>query len=186
MNLFLAFFIGLAVNLDNLLIGIHLGLQGRRLPLWQNLVIGCATGGCAFLSTAAARLISGNIFFYTNLCGAGIMILFGIFCFYQCLTKAQEADPLRETPDYLEPGGILDVLALGFLLAVNCIPPSISAGVMGLSPWWIGLFSLLFSFLGMEGSMRMGDRLHHSRFPGYITPISAGLMILIGVAELLL
>ena len=60
MNIFMALLIGLAVNLDNLLIGIHLGIRHQRLSAGQNLVIGGTTGLCAFGSTCAARLISGH------------------------------------------------------------------------------------------------------------------------------
>ncbi len=87
MNIFMALLIGLAVNLDNLLIGIHLGIRHQRLSIWQNLVIGGTTGLCAFGSTCAARLISGHFLFYTNLIASAIMILFGIFCLYQSITQ---------------------------------------------------------------------------------------------------
>lgn len=134
MNIFLALLIGLAVNLDNLLIGIHLGLRRQRLTLWQNLVISGTTGLCAFGSVYAARLISGSFLAGTNLIGAAIMIFFGIFCLYQSLTEKEASPSLDASPRFL------DILILGFVLAVNYIPPSLAAGAMGLSPWWVGLF----------------------------------------------
>ena len=167
MNIFLALLIGLAVNLDNLLIGIHLGLRRQRLTLWQNLVISGTTGLCAFGSVYAARLISGSFLAGTNLIGAAIMIFFGIFCLYQSLTD-------------------MDILILGFVLAVNCIPPSLAAGAMGLSPWWVGLFSTLFSFLSIHASILLGQRFLHYRGFSLLSPLSAGLLILIGGLEMFL
>lgn len=121
MNILMALLIGLAVNLDNLLIGINLGIRRQRLTLWQNLLIGSTTGLCAFGSACAARLISGNFLVYTNLIGAAIMIFFGIFCLYQGLTDKEEAPDISAAPRFF------DVLVLGFVLAVNCIPPSFGA-----------------------------------------------------------
>ena len=76
MSIILAFLIGIAVNLDNFLIGMNLGIKGQRLTVLSNLIIGAATGVCAFASTYAARLISGNFLVYTNVIGACILILF--------------------------------------------------------------------------------------------------------------
>ncbi len=180
MNIFLALLIGLAVNLDNLLIGIHLGLRRQRLTLWQNLVISGTTGLCAFGSVYAARLISGSFLAGTNLIGAAIMIFFGIFCLYQSLTEKEASPSLDASPRFL------DILILGFVLAVNCIPPSLAAGAMGLSPWWVGLFSTLFSFLSIHASILLGQRFLHYRGFSLLSPLSAGLLILIGGLEMFL
>ena len=179
MNIFMALLIGLAVNLDNLLIGIHLGIRHQRLSIWQNLVIGGTTGLCAFGSTCAARLISGHFLFYTNLIASAIMILFGIFCLYQSITQKNDTPELLETPRFT------DVLILSFVLAVNCIPPSLSAGVMSLSPIWVGFFSMLFSCLSIQVSVILGQKFLRCRFFSVLTPFSAVLLILIGVLELL-
>lgn len=180
MNILMALFIGLAVNLDNLLIGINLGIRRQRLTLWQNLVIGSTTGLCAFSSTCAARLISGNFLVYTNLVGAAIMIFFGIFCLYQGITKKEETPDLDAAPRFM------DILILGFVLAVNCIPPAFSAGVMQISPWWVGFFSMLFSCLSIHISVLLGQRFLRCRFFSVLTPLSAVLLILIGALELIL
>ena len=179
MNIFMALLIGLAVNLDNLLIGIHLGIRHQRPSAGQNLVIGGTTGLCAFGSTCAARLISGHFLFYTNLIASAIMILFGIFCLYQSVTQKEETPELQDAPR------LTDVLILGFVLAVNCIPPSLSAGVMSLSPLWVGFFSMLFSCLSIQASVLLGHKFLRCKFFSMLTPLSAILLILIGALELL-
>lgn len=179
MNIFMALLIGLAVNLDNLLIGIHLGIRHQRLSAGQNLVIGGTTGLCAFGSTCAARLISGHFLFYTNLIASAIMILFGIFCLYQSVTQKEETPELQDAPR------LTDVMILGFVLAVNCIPPSLSAGVMSLSPLWVGFFSMLFSCLSIQASVLLGHKFLRCKFFSMLTPLSAILLILIGALELL-
>ncbi len=63
--------------------------------------------------------------------------------------------------------------------------PSFSAGVMNLSPLWIGASSMTFSCLSMWISGRMGQRLLRCRFFSLLAPASAILLILIGIGELL-
>lgn len=83
---------------------------------------------------------------------------FGIFCLYQSITQKNDTPELLETPRFT------DVLILGFVLAVNCIPPSLSAGVMSLSPIWVGFFSMLFSCLSIQVSVILGQKFLRCRF----------------------
>lgn len=178
MSILYAFLIGLAVNLDNLLIGMNLSLRGQKLTLLQNLIIGATTGICAFAATFAARMISGNFLVYTNIIGALIMIVFGLYCLRQSLSGESEPT-LQDNPN------LKDILILSAVLAVNCLPPSFSAGAMNLSPGWIGGFAMLFSCLSMWISGRLGHRLHNTRLYTLLGPLSAILLILIGACELL-
>ena len=93
-------------------------------------------------------------------------------------TQKNDTPELQETPRFT------DVLILGFVLAVNCIPPSLSAGVMSLSPIWVGFFSMLFSCLSIQVSVILGQKFLRCRFFSVLTPFSAVLLILIGVLEL--
>lgn len=178
MSILFALLIGIAVNLDNLIIGMNVSLRGQKLSLTQNLIIGGTTGVCAFLSTLSARLITGNFLVYTNIVGSLIMIFFGLYCLWQC-RDSDNAPEIFENPD------LKDIFFLSCVLAVNCIPPSFSAGVMNLSPLWIGASSMAFSCLSMWISGRMGQRLLRCPFFSLLAPASAILLILIGIGELL-
>lgn len=178
MSLLLAILIGFAVNLDNFIIGMNLGIRGQRLTLPANCIIGLTTGVCAYLSTYAATLISGSILEYANLFGALIMIFFGVYCLYKSFSS-------EETPEEFIAMTLRDTFILGFVLAVNCIPPSFSAGILSLSPFSVAFFSAVFSCLSMHVSNRTGYRLVKCRFLKLLTPASAFLLILIGVGELL-
>lgn len=177
MSIVLAFLIGIAVNLDNFLIGMNLGIRGQRLTVLSNLIIGAATGICAFASTYAARLISGNFLVYTNVIGACILILFGVYCLINGFKQ-------NDTPEEFSALGAKDSCILGFVLAINCIPPSFSAGVMNLSPYYVSIFSALLSCICMHVSNRLGNKLVHLHILNYLTPASAILLILIGAFEL--
>lgn len=179
MSVILAFLIGIAVNLDNFLIGMNLGIKGQRLTALSNLIIGAATGICAFVSTCAARLLTGTILLYTNVIGACILILFGLYCL---ITGFKQDD----TPKEFTAVDVKDSAILGFMLAINCIPPSFSAGVMDLSPYYVSIFAAVLSCICMYVSNRLGHRLVQLRFLNCLTPASAILLILIGLCELLI
>lgn len=179
MSILLTFLIAVTVNLDNFLIGMNLGIRGQKLTIKSNLIIGLFTGGCAFLFTMAARMLTGTFVAYTNLFGAAIMILFGIYCLISEFLKREEDTALSIVT-------LKDTCILGIVLAINCIPPSFSAGITGLNPFSMGLFSALFSFLSMYLSNRLGESLIRYRFFRFLTPVSSVLLILIGVGELFL
>lgn len=179
MSFFLALLIGIAVNLDNFIIGMNLGTRGQKLTLRSNIIIGLSTGLCAFFSTYAATLISGNFLVYTNVIGALIMIIFGIYCLLKSFGE-------EETPTHFSALTLKDAFILGFVLAVNCIPPSFSAGILNLSPLLVALSSALFSCLCMFVSNRLGHRLTTCRMLHFLTPASAILLIFIGIGELLI
>lgn len=179
MSIFLTFLIAVTVNLDNFLIGMNLGIRGQKLTIKSNVIIGLFTGGCALVFTAAARMLTGNFIEYTNFFGAIIMILFGVYClFSEFLKKEDDADLSIVT--------LKDTCILGIVLAVNCIPPSFSAGVAGLNPISMSLFSALFSFLSMFLSNRLGERMIQYRFFRFLTPASSILLIVIGIGEFFL
>ncbi len=176
MSIFLTFLIAITVNLDNFLIGVHLGIRGQKLSPASNGIICSLTGGFTFLFTAAARMITGDFIRYTNIFGGLIMILFGIYSLISELLCRQE-DPQVSLVS------VKDTCLLGIMLAVNCIPPAFSAGVAGLNPLPMGLFSALFSFLSMYFGSRLGATAFNGRFLSYLAPFSSCLLIAIGVGE---
>ena len=117
MSIFLTFLIAITVNLDNFLIGVHLGIRGQKLSPASNGIICSLTGGFTFLFTAAARMITGDFIRYTNIFGGLIMILFGIYSLISELLCRQE-DPQVSLVS------VKDTCLLGIMLAVNCIPPA--------------------------------------------------------------
>lgn len=179
MSIILALLIGIAVNLDNFLIGMNIGMRHQKLSLFSNAIIGMTTGICAFFSTYAAKLIASSLIAYTNVISSLVMILFAVYCLLDSLRGEEEA--LKYSPMKLK-----DTVILGFVLAINCIPPAFSAGILELSPWYVAGFCALFSFISMYAGSRMGHNLTNNRFLKFLSPASSVLLILIGLGELLL
>ncbi|MCR1840030.1 manganese efflux pump MntP family protein [Murimonas intestini] len=179
MSILLALLIGIAVNLDNFIIGMNIGMRHQKLTLFSNFLIGLTTGICAFFSTYAAKLIATSLIDYTNVIGALVMILFAVYCLL---------DSLREDEKTLQYSAmkLKDTLVLGFILAINCIPPAFSAGILSLSAWYVAAFCALFSFVSMYAGNHLGHSLTNNRFLKFLAPASSILLILIGLGELFL
>lgn len=182
MSIIFALLIGVAVNLDNFVIGMNLGIRGQKLTIFSNFIIGLTTGICAFGATYAAKLISGNFMVYANFLGALIMILFGYYCLV--IDSVPKAAP-EEDKIHFDNLSIRETVFLGFMLAINCIPPSFSAGAMNQSPFFIAFFCALFSCASMHISNRLGYKLLQFPFIKVLTPASSILLIILGVIELI-
>ncbi len=176
MTYFLTLFIGFSVNLDNFLIGIQLGQNRQRLTFVQNLVISSITGLCAGLSTLAVSLVSGSFLNYTNRIAGAIMVIFGVYCLL-----APDCGCSSLTDD--RPLSFRQAFLLGFVLSANCIPPAFSAGLLHLPTLGIGFFCGLFSFLTMYSGNRARLKMTDGKTPSFLEPLSAVLLILIGMAE---
>ena len=176
MSMFLTVLIAIAVNLDNFLIGMNLGIRNQKLTIKSNGIIGLFTGLCSFFVAAAASMLTDTLIQYANLFGALIMILFGTYCLITELLH-------KETSSHVSVMTAKDTCILGLVLSINCIPPSFSSGMAGLNPISLGVFSALFSFLSMHFSNRLGETLAKYRFLCFLTPISSVLLILIGIFE---
>lgn len=175
-----AVLIGLAVNLDNLVIGLNYGVRHQKITVGSNLLISVITGLFAFLSTYLAGILSGTLFATTNIIGAVLIILFGSYCLLTSIFKpASPFSAVKALSGW-------EIVSLAVLLAVNCVPPSLSAGMIGLSAWLVGLFSAVFSFACLFLGNRLGHRLEKFRCLHVLEYLSAIILIFIGVMELMI
>ncbi|MCI9140124.1 hypothetical protein D7X25_28195 [bacterium 1XD42-8] len=181
MSIFLAFMIGIAVNLDNALIGMSLGVRGQKITIRSNVLISLTTGICALASTYGARMVTGRFMAYVNIIGAVFMISFGVFCFGKDFFSKESKEDMEEKFMNMEGK---EVFFLGLLLAVNCIPPAFSAGIVGISSFLVGFFSAFFSYISLYFGNRMGKRLVKYSLVRFLSPISSVFLVVIGVLEL--
>lgn len=179
MSLLLCFLISIAVNLDNFLIGINLGLKHRRLTLFSNIMIAAMTAITTFAAALITWLISDTFVVLSSAFGAVFLILFGIFCLLQNDNDEALADKYQELT-------LRKSVLLGLVLSVNCIPPAFSAGMLEISPPTIGIFTGIFSFLCMYLSNRFGTFFRKFKITQKLTPISYGILIITGFIEIVI
>ena len=145
MECFFACLLGLAVNLDNFMIGLSLGMRRQRISL------------------------------QANLAGAVLLILFGVFCMFH---NAEEGEQGYGVECWSE------ILILGVLMAINCIPPAFSAGAMGMNSAVVTLSAFVCALVCMGVSSHLGARLRSARGFVHMDQMAAALLILIGLAEM--
>lgn len=179
MSIFLCLIISIAVNLDNLLIGISLGLKGRRLSLLSNSIIAGVTFVLTFGGACLTWLISEHLQNAWQTAGALFLICFGLYC----LIKKDSEDAMAEKYQSLS---IAQSFALGLILGLNCIPPALSAGMLNIHPVFISLFAGIFSFLSMFASNRFSHRFTKLPWIDKASFLSNILLIMTGFIEILL
>ncbi|MCD9025893.1 manganese efflux pump [Cohnella silvisoli] len=199
MHLISVLLIALVSNLDNLAIGISLGIRSTKIPVLSNGIIAGITMAGTYLSMNAGVFITGYISSRTtNLLGSAIIVLIGVWSIVNSLRlrTARSAD----SDDYEHGYGnrssanadvfhkhvisIKESAGLSIALALNNLATGIGAGATGISPIWttisVGVFSLLFIGFGS----RFGFTLARSWLGSY-SKIAAGiLLILIGIYEM--
>ena len=176
MGIIMALLMSIAVNLDNFMIGIRLGLKHKGIPILPNLIISGFTGLFAGIFSYIPGSIPAIAVTAANVTGALMILAFGIYCL--CSRSDSES---RQIPGLSLKGACI----LGISLAANCIPPGIGAGISGISPISMAAFCSICSFLCLHFSSRAGIRLKESPFVRQLETISALLLIIIGIIELL-
>ena len=181
MSVFTSFWIDLAVNLDNFLIGMNFGIQNRRLSPAANLFLSLTSGFFAFIPAALSKWLFSSFSDIAETVGAGLMIFYGLCCLKHACDPAPDSPALPDAVPFLQ--AFRQFFFLGVLLAVNCIPPAISAGAFLLSPPAIGFFCFLFSFLSLGLGNLLGRRLPGCPLSRVLPHLSALLLILIGYVQ---
>ncbi|MCI8514288.1 MAG: hypothetical protein HFI93_06610 [Lachnospiraceae bacterium] len=181
MSVLFSFLIGLAVNLDNFLIGMSLGLKRQSLPFSSNFLISLTSGLFAYFPARLTKVIFINYLPAAQTAGAILMILYGLFC----LCQACREMAFRTQVPPAAPVSNRQALALGVLLAINCVPPAISAGTFSFSPEATALFCCAFSFLSLWLGNRMGGQFAQKKGIRFLPYFAALLLILIGGIQLL-
>ena len=178
MHVVSALLLGVSTNLDNLFLGLSLGLQKKKLPFRANAVIGLFSAAVTALFCASSALLSG-LGRLPNLVGGGIIITMGL---WSLLPGKQDTG----SDCYQQGFTWHETLVLGSGLAVNCIPVAFGAGLTGIPPWIaalsVGGISLLCVAAGNAIGLAATVLALHPRF---FVALGSGIMIVLGILELL-
>lgn len=182
MHIFSAVFLGIATNLDNFMIGLSVGLEGKRISFFSNLAIALSSALAGLLSGYLASLCTG-LGRWPGYAGGGLLILLGLWPLL--FAKGQERAPQKkEQRDYAAYIGVRKTLVLGVALAVNCVAAAFGAGMTGVAPAVGAGMIGLGSFLAVGLGALLGRATSAKVRGGWLEKVSAGMMILIGILEL--
>lgn len=172
MTFVMCLLIGIAVNLDNFLIGISLCLKHRKLKFSANIVISAVTALLSCAVTKFSSVLSVHTRIFGTVAGSVFLIAFGLYCLLR---------PDEDRQDY-ELLSFRQTFVLGLILAINCVPPSFSAGIFKIPPPLMGLSAGCFSMLSMYVSSTFGLYFCKKPWVNKLSPISCVLLIILGIA----
>ena len=134
-------------NIDNIGVQIAYRTKGIKVPLSKNIWISAITFIITFSSTALGQLLGQFIpVIICKIIGTGTLCLMGLFMLlperYNPLSRPEKAD--------IDGSKVIDfkeASLLGLMVSINNTGASLGAGIAGMSPLHIGVFSALINFL---------------------------------------
>lgn len=207
MHVLSAILLSLSANSDAFLIGISYGAKKIHINLISNIAVSIIAGLGTFLSMLSGyilnRFISQQL---GDLIGGFVLILFSLYMFVCALwKKSSSSEDLSKkdtgvqanylsralnNPEVIDTDNsntidFKEALALGALLCINNIGLGIGASVAGLNPFITSFFSFIFSMVFLQAGCRIGQRIISDRLYKYSDIISAGIILILGLYEIL-
>lgn len=171
-------FLGIAVNLDNLCLGLSCGIAKKHIPWYHNLIIAAVTGVFGSVSCAAAYLIPRRFSQISASLGALILFCTGVWTIIQGITK-RDAVPdcaCRFT-------SLREICILSVALALNCLIVSFGMGMSHAPILLLGLSMAAFSFIAVSIGNHMGKRVASILKSNWLDVLSGLLLVVIAVWE---
>lgn len=172
--------LGIATNLDNLIIGMSFGLSGRRLDWRKNGLIALVSGFFAWTACAAAGFISDSHTAAAVFAGSVLLIGMGAATIFKSLRRPVQTEQKSE---YEQGVSLKQTLLLAVTLGLNCLPVAFGAGLSEV-PWLhLAVSVMLFSFVFVGVGNRMGAKLRRFCPEKALDILSGTILIVIGVLE---
>lgn len=203
MHFLYTIFIALVNNLDNVGVIIAYSFRGIKISLQKNLWISLITLIISTLAAFSGKIIT--MFLSRHTCSFISMILLiciGLWIIFEPFIKKENKDNIQAEKKENNIYGILkdpanadadnskdidfnEATMLGIALSINNIGCGLSAGMIALNPFFIGIFSAIFNFLALRAGSYVTDYLSKWKLDKKATIFSGILLILIGIEQIL-
>ena len=171
-------FLGIAVNLDNLCLGMSCGVAKKHIPWYHNLIIALVSGLFGGLSCGAARLIPANFSSISALLGSLILLCMGVQAIVQGVKKR---DIVPNCSCRLT--SLREICTLSVALALNCLAVSFGMGMSDVPFFLLGISIAVFSFVGVSAGNHLGENAARLVKPSWLNIISGLLLIAVAIWE---
>ena len=155
---FSAVLIAAVSNLDNLAVGVALGLRGTRIALLRNVLIAgvtmAGTAGAMTSGHALARLLRPSV---AGSVGAVIIVSIGVMTVVASRSPVRE--PAARSGRIPRPAGMLSWREAGLLaiaLSLNNVGTGVGAGIAGIPPLLTTMLAGAFSLWCVGGGSQVG------------------------------
>ena len=203
-NLLYTFFIALTNNLDNISVRIAYSIQGIRITALINVWISVIT----FVISFFAVLLGGIVSEYlpkqvTSVIAMLLLTAIGLWMILEPYLRRKnhaiiESDrgnkksvfhvllnPENADMDKSKHIDFKEATLLGFALSINNVGGGVSAGMIGLNSFWVGLLSAVLSFLALWLGNYIAEVFIKLNVTNKATVVAGLLLIAIGIEQIL-
>ncbi|MPM08592.1 manganese efflux pump MntP [bioreactor metagenome] len=173
------FFLAIAVNLDNLCLGISCGLIKKHIPWYHNLIVAFISGLFGALSCGAAHLIPEKFSLMSALLGSFILFGSGAWAIIRGIKKQSIVPPDCPRPIT----SLREILLLSVALALNCIGVSFGMGMSDVPFILLGTSVAALSLICVSIGNYLGESAARLAKSNWIDILSGVLLIIVGVWE---
>ena len=204
-NLFYTFFIALSNNFDNIGVRIAYSIRGIKISTLINIWISVITFFISFFAAFSGTMMTG--FFGKQLSSIIAMLLLtaiGSWMILEQYIKKTNIDSVEE-PAGENASSILRVLVrpenadmdrskhidfkeatiLGIALSINNVGGGLSAGMMGLNSFWVGLLSAVISFIALWSGNYIAEFFIKWNISKKATVVAGIVLIAIGIEQIM-
>jgi len=174
--------LGVATNIDNMIIGTTYGLKRHRIDFINNVMIGCLNGAATFISVLIGdflrRFLTPQV---GELLGGLVFLTLGFLTIAETYMMDQELEAEGEAPpDNIKSGYVRvsrqEALGLGLGLSVTNIAGGVGAGLAGFEVVRMTLLMFTFSILPISLGQWIGQHTA-SKFPQRWANITAAAVL---------
>ncbi|MEN9215973.1 MAG: manganese efflux pump [Gloeomargarita sp. HHBFW_bins_162] len=173
--------LGIATNIDNMIIGTTYGLKRRRIDLVSNLIIATLNGSATFVSVLAGdylrQFLSEQV---GEFLGGLVFLVLGILTIVETYMMEPEKEP-TDHQETISQWGLVRVprreaLALGLGLSVTNIAGGVGAGLAGFEALRMTMLMFVFSILPISLGQWVGQNTGR-QFPQHWANIMAATVL---------
>jgi putative sporulation protein YtaF len=167
-NVFYTLFIAFTNNIDNISARIAYSIRGIRISIPINIWISVITFVISSFAAFSGTMISGFVSKrFSSIIAMSLLTAIGLWMIAEPYLKKDNESPgdsgqedgknvfrVMMKPEYADKDhskhiDFKEATVLGVALSINNIGGGISAGMIGLSPFWVGLLSAVINFLAL-------------------------------------
>lgn len=179
LSLWTVFLFALACNLDTLILSLSYAAKGVRVGVHGSVVIAAVTTlityVCLILGVTAAELFPPGT---ADVLGGIALIGLGLYFLISWLRSGGVLEDSSE-PSRLK--SLWGCVSLAAALAVNNAGIGVAAGVSGIDPLWAAIFNFFITLVALPLGRWLANRVVGRLLGDFALPLSAALLILLGV-----
>lgn len=204
MHIIPSILLAFSASLDSLIIGIAYGIKNIKIKLGINIIIALIVTLGTFLSMVLGAILSNFIPIYIcNYIGAILLILVGLWMTFDYFKEQRNLNPKNndlieslhydeiltnnKTADIDGSGNIelKEAISLALALSINNFALGLGASMSGISIPLTTIFTFIFSIIILIVGLKIGNSFLSKIFGKYSGLLSAIIIIVMGVCQLL-